>query len=61
MVPKEDGEFLTTGLIGDDIVSIQPDAVYSDKDGYLRIDIPVLSAKNQQVANAFSESPNTLK
>ena len=48
---KEDGGYLPAGLIAQDVQSKYPDAVISDEDGFLRIDLPVLMEQDELIAN----------
>ena len=48
---KNDGGYVPAGLIAQDVQAMYPDAVILDKDGFLRIDLPVLIEQDELIAN----------
>ena len=48
---RNDGGYVPAGLIAQDVQAMYPDAVILGKDGFLRIDLPVLMEQDELIAN----------
>ena len=50
---KEDGGYLPAGLMAQDVQVKYPDAVYTETNGYLVIDLPALAETDEYIAKLF--------